>query len=161
MTDGADWPLPSQSFRVRVLLYLSEGLIIGGGVTLFLFGVVGAFFVDIETGSFNPKISTVEAVFLLLLLFFLFRAIGFVKASRRSSREDPPEQQDWKETRRWIWVIAMALPVGAILLGVSVFLWGWWSVFFLQDAALLMLGTVMVGLLLNLYVYQRIGMKIL
>jgi hypothetical protein len=80
---------------------------------------------------------------------------------RRYSREDPPEYQDWKETRRWIWVGAVALPVGGILFRVSVFLWGWWSVVFLQDADLLMLGTIMVGFVFYLYVLQRIGVKII
>lgn len=60
-----------------------------------------------------------------------------------------------------MWVVAAALPLGGILLGTSLFLWGWWSVVFLQDANLLMLGTVLVGFILYMYVLQRIGVKII
>ena len=161
MTDGSDWPLPSQSHRVRTLLYLAEGMIIGAGLALFLLRFSGAFFIDIETGSFNPALSVVGVFFLLFILFILLRGIAFVKLGSRYSREDPPEYQDWKETRRWIWVAVVALPIGGMLFGVSVFLWGWWAVVFLQDADLLMLGTIMVGLFLYMYVLQRIGVKII
>lgn len=161
MTDDSDWPLPSQPRRVRLLLYFAEGLIIGAGFILLLLAFFGAFVIDIETGSFNPEISGVEVVFLLIILVILLRAIAFFKSGSRHSREDSPEYRDWKESRRWMWVVAAALPLGGILLGTSLFLWGWWSVVFLQDANLLMLGTVLVGFILYMYVLQRIGVKII
>lgn len=160
-TESSDWPLPSQSSRVRLLLYLAEGLILGAGLPLILIEFSGAFLVDIDTGSFRPALTVVDAFFLLLVLFFLLRAIAFIDVGRRFSRDDSPEYQDWKETRRWTWVAAVALPVGGVLLGVSVLLWGWWAVVFLEYADLLMLGAILAGFILYLYVFHRLGVKII
>lgn len=140
-----------------MLLYLAEGTLIGAGLTLVLLKLFGAFLVDIETGSFDITLSVFSAFFLFFVLFFLLRGVAIVNVSRRYSRESPPEYRDWQETRRWAWVTAVALPVGVTLLGVSVFLWGWWSVVFLQDATLLMLGAILSGLFLYTYVLHRIG----
>lgn len=159
-TEGSDWPLPSQSPRVRRLLYLAEGMIIGAATTLFLLEFAGAFLIDIETGSFDSTISVLDVVFLLLFVFFLLRGIAFIVVGRRFSRDNPPEYQDWKETRRWMWVAAVALPIGGILLGVSVLLWGWWAVVFFH-ADQLMGGTILVGFILYLYVLHRLGVKII
>lgn len=159
--DGSEWPLPSQSRRVRLFFYLHEGLIIGAGLALLLLDFAGAFLIDVETGSFNPALSAFGVFVLLLLLFFLLRFIAFIKASGGFSRDDPPEYQDWKETRQWRWVAVVAISTGGLLFGVSMFLWGWWSVVFLQDADLLMLGTILVGIVLRLYVLQRIGVKVI
>lgn len=160
MTDGSAWPLPSQNSRVRMLLYLAEGMIIGTGVTYVLLAFFGGFLIDIETGSFNPTIPVSGAFILLLTLWFLRRGM-FAILGRRNSRDDPPEYQDWAGTRQWLWVAAVALSVGGMLLGVSVFLWGWWAVVFLEYADLLLLGTIFVGFLLYLSVLQRIGVKII
>ena len=116
------------------------------------------FLIDIEAGSFNPSISALDLVF---LLFFLLRGIAFVKVGRRFSREIPPEYQDWKETRQWRWVVVLALLIGGILLGVSVFLWEWWSGVYLYEADLLILGTILVGFFLHLYAFHRIGVEII
>lgn len=158
-TGDSDWPLPSQSHRVRMFLYLAEGLIIGAGTTYILLALFGDFLIDIETGLFSPTLPVSGAFILLLTLLFLRRGV-FAILGRRNSRDDPPEYQDWAETRQWLWVAAVALSVGGMLLGVSVFLWGWWAVVFLEYADLLLLGTIFVGFLLYLSVLQRIGVKI-
>ncbi|WP_158055883.1 hypothetical protein [Halorussus halophilus] len=160
-TERSEWPLPSQSPGVRRLLYLAEGLILGASLPLFLVGFFGAFLIDIETGLFRLNLTIVDVFFLLLVLFFLLRAIAFIDIGRRFSRDAPPEYQDWKETRRWLWVGAVALPVGGVLLGVSVLLWGWWAVVFLQYADLLILGAIIAGFILHLYVFHRLGVKII
>lgn len=79
MTDHAEWPLPSESQRVRRLLYLSEGLILGAGGLLLLLGFVGTYLVDVRTGSFEPHITPFGA---FTLLFFLFLALRW-RQSRR------------------------------------------------------------------------------
>lgn len=161
VTDDSDWPLPSQSHRVRMLLYLAEGMITGAGLTLFLLDFFGAFLIDIETGLFNPDLSAFNMFLLLIVLFLGSRVIAFIKAGNGFSRDNPSEYQDWAETRQWLWVAAVALSVGGTLLGVSVFLWGWWAVVFLEYAALLMLGMIFAGFVLYLSVLQRIGVKII
>ena len=160
-TERSEWPLPSQSSRVRRLLYLAEGLILGAGIPLLLVGFLGAFLIDIDTDTLDLDFTAFDAFILLLMLFFLLRAIAFLDIGRRFSRDGPPEYQDWKETRRWMWVTAVALPIAGILLGMSVLLWGWWTVVFLQYADLLMLGAIMVGFILHLYVFHRLGVELI
>lgn len=160
-TESSEWPLPSQSSHVRRLLYLAEGLILGAGIPLLLVGILGAFLIDIDTGSLDFDFTAFDAFLLLLMLFFLLRAIAFIDIGSRFSRDGPPEYRDWKETRRWRWVGAVALPIGGTLLGVSILLWGWWAVVFLRYADLLMLGSIMVGFILHLYVFHRLGVEII
>lgn len=153
----SDWPLPSQSPRVRMLLYLAEGMLIGAGLTLVLLKLFGAVLLDIETGSIDITLTVFSAFFLFVGLFFLLRGAAIVGVSRQYSRNSPPEYRDWHEARRWTLVAAVALSIAVMLLGVSVILWGWWSVVFLQDATLLLLGAVLSGLFLYTYVLHRIG----
>lgn len=160
-TERSDWPLPSQSPRVRVLLYLVEGMILGATTTYLLLLFFGAFLIDIETGSFNPTISGVSLFFLFVFVFFLLRGIAFIDVGRRYARDDPPEYEDWKTTRRWPVVLVVGLLVGGGLLWSSVQLWGWWEVVYLQHGKLLLLGSIFVGVALYLYILHRLGVKIL
>ena len=155
------WPLPSQSPRVRLLLYLAEGMIIGAATALIVLDFAGAFLLDVQTGSFEPTISVPGVGIILLFMLLVLRGIAINVVDHRFSRDNLPEYQDWKETRRWIWVAAVALLIGGLLLGVSVLLWGWWAVVFLYDADLLMGGTILVGLVLYLYILHRLGVKII
>ena len=156
MTDHPDWPVPSESHRVRRLLYLSEGLVLGAGGLLLLLGFVGTYLVDVRTGSFEPHI-TPFGVF--TLLFFLFLALRW-KAIREvspPSPEKPAPLQDWSETREWKWVVTVALPVSGVLVGGARLLWSWWEIVFLRSFDLLLLGTVLGGILLYVYVLHRMG----
>lgn len=156
MTDHPDWPVPSESHRVRRLLYLSEGLVLGAGGLLLLLGFVGTYLVDVRTGSFEPHI-TPFGVF--TLLFFLFLALRW-KAIREvspPSPEKPAPLQDWSETREWKWVVTVALPVSGVLVGAARLLWSWWEIVFLRSFDLLLLGTVLGGILLYVYVLHRMG----
>ena len=161
MTESSDWPLPSQSPYVQLLLYFAEGLILGAGILFLLIEVLGAFLIDIDTGSLDFDFTAFDAFLLFLMVFFLLRAVTFIDLSSRFSRDGPPEYQDWKKTRRWMWVVAVALPIGGILLGVSILLWGWWAVVFLQYADLLLLGAIMIGFIFHLYVFHRLSVEII
>ena len=160
-TDRSGWPLPSESPRVRVLLYLAEGMVVGAATTEILLVFFGSFLIDFETGSFNPRIPGVSVFFLLVFVFFLLRGIAFIDIGRRYARDVPPEYQDWKATRRWSLVLAVGLVVGGGLLGVSVLLWGWWEVVYSQRARLILTVTTLVGFTLNLYIHYRLGVKII
>lgn len=94
------WPLPGESQRVRTLLYLSEGLILGAGSLLFSVLSLGGYLVDGKTGSFNPRLTAFGAFTFLLLLFFTLRPVAITKV-RPQSQEKPLELQDWSETREW------------------------------------------------------------
>lgn len=159
-TKRAQWSLPSQSVRVQLLLYLAEGVAVGAAILLLLRVVFGAFLIDSETGALNPSISPLGAFFLFLIVLFLVRGIFFIDVGRQSSWDNPPEYQDWAETRRWLLVGAVALLVGGVLLGVSILLWGWWTLTFLRHTNLLLGSTIMVGLSLYLYVFHRLGVKL-
>ena len=157
MGSDATWPLPSESRRVRTLLYFSEGVILGAGVLLFTLRFAGAFLIDVETGSFNPALTVFGAFTLLLVLFFLLRAMAVIKVSPPSP-ESQPEYQNWSETRKWRWVFALALPVSGVLFGVAMYRWSWWEIVFLQSFDLLLLEAIIASLLLYAYVLHKIGM---
>ena len=142
---GSAWPLPSQSRRVRGLLYLAEGLMLGAGLTFILLTVAGATFATIESELFNLDILVIEVLAVLFVLFVLLRGVALGVVARRSPRYRSPKGEDWQETRRWPWVVAVALPVAGVLLG-AMFLWGEW-VFY---------GALLAGLLLHGYVRHRI-----
>lgn len=160
MADSSDWPLPSESRRVRAFLYLAEGTAVGAGLVLFLISIFDVVLADIGTGPFDPAVSVAGGFFVLLCLFLLLRGIVLAKLGHRYYRANPPEYQDWTETRRWVLVAAVALPVGGALLGVATVLWRWRSIVFVQAADFLLLGTILVAFCLHLYVFQRIGVKV-
>lgn len=157
MGRAATWPLPSESRRVRTLLYLSEGVILGAGVLLFSIRFAGAYLVDVETGSFNPALTVFGAYTLLLVLFFLLRGVAVIKVSPPSP-ENPPEYRNWSETRKWRWVFTVAFPVGGVFFWVAMFHWSWWEIVFLQPFDIILLGAILVGMLLYAYVLHKIGM---
>lgn len=76
---SSNWPLPSQSYRVRLLLYLAEGIGIGAFLTLLLVEFF-SIFLDIETGAFDFTITATDAVFFGFVLFL-------------SSEEQPSSKQ--------------------------------------------------------------------
>lgn len=143
-TERSEWPLPSQSNRVRVLLYLAEGLILGAGITFVLLIVAGATLAAIGSGLFDRDILVIEILALLFFLFVLLRATGLGSVAWHTPRERPPEFQDWTETRQRKWVVTVTLTVVGILLGAT-FLWGRWVLY----------GTLLAGFVLHMYVRHR------
>jgi hypothetical protein len=157
MTDQAAWSLPSESLRVRQLLYLAEGLILGAGGLLLALGFVGTYLVDVRTGSFDPHVTPFGA---FTLLFFLFLALRWksIRAVSPPSPENPAPVKDWRETREWKWVVTVTLPVSGVLVGGAKLLWSWWEIVFLLNFDLFLLGTVLVGMLLYVYVLHKMEM---
>jgi len=151
------WPLPSQSYRVRALLYLAEGLCFGGFGSFFLVGVTGVL-TDIETGSLRSGLPLAGGAVILVMLYVVAERFVVIGRSQRTSEDSSLEWEDWSNTRRWRWVFAVAIVVSGTSVTVSVSLWGWWAVVFLRDASLLTTGTGVVGLLSEWYVLFRTGM---
>lgn len=156
MGGDSAWSLPSDSRHVRAHLYFAEGLILGAGSLLLIVGLAGAYLVDVRTGSFHPHITPFGAFTLLFILFLALRTKAIRTVSPPS--EKAPELQDWWETREWKWVIAVAIPVCAVLVGIARFLWSWWELVFLPSFDLLLLGTILAGVLLYTYILHKLGM---
>lgn len=156
MGSDAVWPLPSESRRVRTLLYLSEGAILGAGGLLLAVRFAGSYLVDVETGSLDPEVTAFGAFVLAALLFFGLRAVAITRVAP-SNGDRPPEYRDWSETRQWRWVFGVAFLIGGVISAVAVFRWTWWQIVFLQGFDLLLLGGVLGGVLLYTYVLHRLG----
>lgn len=121
MFDG----LPSESVRRRRVLYLAEGLVIGGGGTYLLVLVGGLI------GTLTESAVSIGPV--LFLLVFLLVAARFEWAARLDreagfGRAKSPVEEDWTATRRWSWVALTSVLAGGLLFGISVFVRGWGEV---------------------------------
>lgn len=161
MTDASEWPLPSESRRVRALLYLAEGMITGGALPVVLAIVAGVVVAVYRTVVVNPTVTAAGAVGFPLALHLLLRSTALATAVRHSRREDKPEVRDWTETRQWRWVAVVALVVAALLVAVPTAL-GWaWHVSYWGVPRVLCLATVGAGFLLRLYVLHRVEVDVL
>lgn len=151
---GGEWHLPSESPRVRWLLTVTEGVALGGVVAYLITFSLGTItiFTDLDATL------TVGAGFLLLvILIILLRGIGLVHVARQSAPERPPAYQDWRRTRRWWQIIAIAGFVCAGSIAFSLYLWGWEAMVWNYAGSDLMLGATFIGLLLWAYTLHKIG----
>lgn len=154
MESEEGWMLPSESRRVRTLLYFLEGLLFGAG-GLLLMSLMSVYLVNIETGSFNLQLTPFGAFMLLSLLYLAGRGLAFIQVSS-PSQEKSSELQDWSDTRKWRWVFVVALLVSGVLFGVAVALWSWWHIVFTQRFDLLLLTMMLAGILLYVYILYMI-----
>lgn len=117
----------------------------------------GAYLVNVRTESFDPHISPFGVFILLFLLFLALRGKAILDVNP-TSPERPAELQTWWETREWRWVVITALPVGGLLLGGALIFWSWWEIVFRHSFDLLLLGVILAGILLYVFVLHKIGM---
>lgn len=149
MFDG----LPSESVRRRRVLYLAEGLVIGGGGTYLLILVGGLI------GTLTESAVSIGPV--LFLLVFLLLAVRFEWAARLDreagfGRAKSPVEADWTATRRWGWVALTSVLIGGLLAGVSVFVWGWEEVVYSNRGLDVFALAILLGLGLWVYgLYDR------
>jgi small-conductance mechanosensitive channel len=105
------WPRPSDSRRVRLALYLLEGVTAGGAVVLgagLLLGL-SRIVVDAAAGE------ALAALLLLLVAVALARA-RLVAADRGSGPTPAEPYRDWRRVRRPELVVAVALSLAGVLL---------------------------------------------
>lgn len=157
--EDSNWPLPSQSRRVRQLLYLAEGIMLGFVIAKFslvLFDLVLQNR-DIDSAVFGLEAWEIGlfAVFLVLMI----RAVVFVKVGLADDRDQPPQFRDWNQTRQWKWVGVAGLLSAGVLLGVSAWVWGWEDVVF-WHGSYLVTGSVGVALIFYGYVFHKLGVEI-
>jgi hypothetical protein len=140
-----------------MLLYISEGVILGAGSLLLALGVSVANLVALLTGSLALGPTALDIFTLFFVLVFAIRWVALRRVSPPAG-DKPPQLQDWSETRQWRWVFIVALPVSVVLFGSATLLWGWREMIFLPGFDLLLLGSVLAGSLLYVYILHKIGM---
>lgn len=129
---------------VRSLFYLADGLI--GGAVLY-FGVSIGFFAFAGFDGFEIWML----VALLLAPIVIGPLVGWTYLVTERSEANGSELAfaqiftEWKGARRWRWVAVVAIPVAAILVGVTIYRWGWELGWLLPESMLLMSGTLGVG----------------
>lgn len=137
----------SESRLERILLYTSEGAMAGAILFLgvaFLFASLPKYFDGIELW-----------VVVLFLAFFLVAAqyaAGILLAGRSSSA--PSSYTEWKNQRRWRWVLATAIPVLAILTGIII-LMGWWEGQLSREAEWVAYVIFLVGLVIRMLILRK------
>lgn len=145
--------LPSESVRRRRLLYLAEGLVIGSGGTYLLIQVVGMIGWSSEgSESLGPLL------FLLLFALITYRFLWAAELDRQAGfgRTKTRVEENWSATRQWGWVALTAIPVGGLLFGLSVLVWGWEEVIYLYGGLDVFALAVFTGLGLWVYgLYDR------
>lgn len=147
--------LPSESPRRRRLLYLAEGLAIGGGVAYVLVETVGTILWLTES-----RLSIPILLFGLVFLLLALRNVGFIQLDRKAGdqRTKSPVKADWSETRRWKWVGLISVIVGLALFTISVTIWGLENVLYLYAMVNTAGPTILLGLGLWMYgIYGRSG----
>lgn len=134
--------LPSESPRRRRLLYMSEGLTLGAAAAYILAYLVGTLLWFTES-TFTLAIVVVGLIFLLVVL----RNIGISwRVINEGQQTRSPVQEDWAETRQWGWVASIAVLVGGVVLALSVSVWGWKEVIYLNAAVWVCVPAVLIGL---------------
>lgn len=160
MRNTSEWPLPSNSRRVRAYFYLADGLMISGGLII-LSGVV-VFLLFLLYRSYLDGIASAGGVLIVFLFGYILlqRTAAFREASRTSPAE-PPESNDWGKTRDWMTMAVVVFLIVGCGLGLLLVLWavfrGWTVLFsFLIPFVLFQLGIVF-----RLYGFHRLGMRVL
>lgn len=135
------------SRRIRGLLYAAEGMMLAGILYLCVFIVatlVSVFLSD----------SFTETQIVIIGLFF---SIGVLLALRDFWAVTQFEPQsfyaEWMEVRRWYWLVAIAIPLAVLLIGLSMSLLGLRWMF--QSHLNYLIGSAFIGTGLMLRIFVR------
>lgn len=160
MADDSEWPLPSDSRRVRAFFYLADGLAAGGGV-LILMGLVGTLAFLLYRTLSDPTATGGVALLVSAFGYILVKRAAAFGVARRTDPDDPSEATDWGRTRDRTVLAGSALFVAAVGVALMVGLWILVRELLLPVALLLPFGTFMAGLTLRLYGFHRLGLRVL
>lgn len=154
---GGEWPTPSDSARVRGLLTLAEGLIIGSGVG-FLLLLVSAFSV-LVAGS--AAMTAGLGVLLVVFLALTARNLWFFGAGRHSGQSgsgvlSSDFEVEWRRSRSTVAVLSIAILVGVAFGATAGLRWGWTPLGWLVLGSPVLAGVLWFGFLLRLYVTYRV-----
>lgn len=160
MRSTSEWPLPSNSRRVRAFFYLADGLVISGGLIIFLGLFVSLLFLVYR--SFQDGIvSAGTALIVFLLGYIIVHRMAAVREASRTSPDDPPEAKDWAENRDWMTMGAVVLLVIGSGSGLILVLWSLFRGWALLFSFFLPLVVFLLGLVFRLYGFHRLGMRVL
>lgn len=158
MRGTSEWPLPSESRRVRAFFYLADGLAAAGGVIILL-GLSASLLFLLHRAVSDATATGGVALVLFASGYVLVHRIAAFREASRARSEDPPEAADWERTRDGTTVGAVALLVALVSVGLMVGLWT--TLRALVVAVLVPFALVQVGLLLRLYGFHRLGVRVL
>lgn len=160
MESTSEWPLPSNSRRVRAFLYVADGLMISGGLII-LFGLAG-FLLFLLYRSYLDGVASAGALLIVFLFGYIMvqRVAAFREASR-TSPDDPPEANDWAENRAWMTMAFVVFLIVGCGLGLLLVLWAFFRGWALLFSFLLPFGLFQLGIVLRLYGFHRLGMRVL
>lgn len=151
VVDHFVWAGPADSRGVRLLFYLGDGILLGA--ILYFVVVLSSSFGGSEW--FVGPALAIAGFFVVVFLARLFRDVwAGVLAGREESRSWVDEE--WKATRRWLWLVAVAILIAVLLGGLTVLFEGWTWGSFPASASPLGFGAVLVGLLLRETVRYRV-----
>lgn len=158
MSGDSNWPLPSQSSRVRRLLYLTEGFVVGGGIILVILLLFDAISFIRDFGFPPRRISTemIGGLLFALVLGMIGLLIVGVSWKESKQRVAGTPYRDWADIRKWPLVVGIGLSFWGILIGTLVWIWGWQSVSIGGGWPLLSL-VFWVGFSLYLSVAKKVG----
>lgn len=150
-TDGALRGGPLDSRRIRGLLYAAEGMMLAGILYLCVFIVatlISVFLSDTLT----------ETQIVVIGLFF---SIGVLLALRDfwaiTQFEPQSFYAEWMEIRRWYWLVAIAIPLALLLIGLASSLLGLRWMFQSHLNYIIGSGLLATGLMLRIFVRYIAG----
>lgn len=158
MSSSSKWPLPSNSRRVRAFFYFADGLAVSSGLlillglfSLFLFLLYSTLLDGVGTGGIG--------LFIFVTVYFLIRRTPAFREASQVTPDDPPEAKAWKQLCDWMTMGAVVL----LIAGGSFSLMGiLWSFYWTRTFALLLPFVFFIlGIVLRLYGFHRLGMRVL
>ena len=146
---------PADSQLARILFYLADGIMAGA---LLYFSVI--FISSIISTAVSDLFSTAE-----LVIFSFIITVGLAIAARNlwahlslaRTQRTPPVYEDWKAIRRWTGVALIAIPVAAILAGITLWWWSWELALILPEVRLLGMWSLALGLILRIFLRHAVS----
>lgn len=145
--------LPSESRRRSGLLYLAEGLAIGGGMTYLLIQIIAL------VGLFTEDTPTIGLVVFGMVLLIPALIILLGLHSDRKSSFGPTRTavvEEWSATRRWGLVALLSIILEGLLFAISAAMHGWEEVVYYNAGLDVFAAGTFLGLALLVYgLYDR------
>ena len=145
-TDGALRGGPLDSRRIRGLLYAAEGMMLAGILYLCVFIIatlISVFLSDTLTETQIVVLGLFFSIGVLLALRDFWAVVQF---------EPQSFYAEWMEIRRWYWLVAIAIPLALLLIGLASSLLGLRWMFQSHLNYIIGSGFLATGLMLRIFV---------
>lgn len=140
---------PAISRQVRMIFYAGDGMM-GGGLLYALVSLM--VFVGFEFLA-GGDLWIFGFILVVFLAIGLRNGWAIILANRlQLSRSDHPRIvvfREWKETRRWSWLLFIAIVVASTLAGITLTVWGWEEMSSGSTTEWIWIGAVGIGLALR------------